>query len=413
MIYMSNFISASFLTTVNRQTCKQAFRRFLPPLYRQLLLGKYTSQLQQKIESYIHGELSEHRTCIATYNARTALYQGMKLLWIGEDDEVILQAYTCVSVSNAIIATGAKPIYVDIDPQTLNINPQLIEQHINEKTKAIIVQHTFGIPADVHVIQSIVKKHQIFFIEDCAHALGAQYDWKMLGSFGDIAVFSFGRDKVISSVNGGCLLINNKQYVLPAQKIHTHLELPSKKEIIKNLLYMIVWYLSYVTYDIYIGKLLYFVAAKLGFFPTIVTKQEKECVYTHLSYAMPNALSYIALSELKHVDVYNEKRKKYAELYHRALGDHVVYTKEQGSIYLRCVYLNDDIKKLQLQCKKKNIYLGDRYQQAIAPKDADARAAGYIPWSCPVAEKIASQTVNLPNHAGLREKDIERVLHTI
>lgn len=115
---------------------------------------------------------------------------------------MILQAYTCVSVSNAIIATGAKPIYVDIDAQTLNINPQLIEKHITQKTKAIIVQHTFGIPADIHAIQSIVKKHQLFFIEDCAHALGAQYKEKMVGSFGDIAVYSFGRDKVISSVNG-------------------------------------------------------------------------------------------------------------------------------------------------------------------------------------------------------------------
>ncbi|MFN6946977.1 MAG: DegT/DnrJ/EryC1/StrS family aminotransferase, partial [Cytophagaceae bacterium] len=109
---------------------------------------------------------------------------------ISQGDEVILPGFTCIVVPNAIIYLGAKPVYVDINSETFNIDPQLIEENITEKTKAIIAQHTFGIPADMDKILHIANKHNLFVIEDSCHALGSKYKGKYVGSFGDAAFFS-------------------------------------------------------------------------------------------------------------------------------------------------------------------------------------------------------------------------------
>ena len=130
---------------------------------------------------------------------RSALFFLLKNINIGSGDEVIIQAFTCVAVTDPILWTGAKPVYIDVD-KSLNIDPVLLEKSISKKTKAIIVQHTFGISAQIILIKKIAQKYNIFLIEDCAHSLGATYNGKKIGTFGDAALFSFGRDKVISSV---------------------------------------------------------------------------------------------------------------------------------------------------------------------------------------------------------------------
>src|SRR3989338_8979932 len=142
-------------------------------------------------------------------SGRSALFIFLKSLNLKADDEIILQSFTCNAVVNPILWAGAKPIYTDID-ETFNINTKELEKHINKNTKAIVVQNTFGIPAQIDKILSIAKEHSLLVIEDCAHSLGATYKEKKVGTFGDVAFFSFGRDKVISSVYGGALIINNK-----------------------------------------------------------------------------------------------------------------------------------------------------------------------------------------------------------
>ncbi|MFH1859640.1 MAG: DegT/DnrJ/EryC1/StrS family aminotransferase [bacterium] len=109
---------------------------------------------------------------------------------IGEGDEVLVEGFTCVVVPNAVIFAGAKPIYVAPDPKTYNMDINQIETKITPKTKAIIAQHTFGLPADMDLILDISRKHNLMVIEDCAPAMGATYKGKKVGTLGDAAFFS-------------------------------------------------------------------------------------------------------------------------------------------------------------------------------------------------------------------------------
>ena len=134
-------------------------------------------------------------------SGRLALYETLKALNFKENDEVIIQAFTCSVVPEAITACKLKPIFVDINKDfTLDIDN--LKKKINSKTKAIVIQHTFGIPADIDEIKGIAKEKDIFLIEDCAHTIGGLYKNKLLGTFGDVAFFSLGRSKAFSATNG-------------------------------------------------------------------------------------------------------------------------------------------------------------------------------------------------------------------
>ncbi len=166
--------------------------------------GKATSDAEQWFRNYFSVEQA-----VSFNSGRSALLAILKAFGIGEGDEVLVQAFTCVAVPNSVLWAGAKPVFVDIDA-TLNMDPKDAEKKITKNTKALIVQHTFGVPAQMDKIIALAKKHHLILIEDCAHALGATYKGKKVGTFGDAAFFSFGRDKVVSSVFGGMAIINAK-----------------------------------------------------------------------------------------------------------------------------------------------------------------------------------------------------------
>ena len=119
----------------------------------------------------------------------------------------------------SVIYQGAKPIPIDVIPQTLNIDPSLIERKITKKTKAIIIVHLFGLPVQMDPIIKIVRKYKIKLIEDCAEAHGAEYKGKRVGSFGDFGCFSFYANKIISTGEGGMLTTNNKKNAMKAKNL--------------------------------------------------------------------------------------------------------------------------------------------------------------------------------------------------
>ncbi len=204
--------------------------------------GSTTTQVEQWFQDYFQVETS------VSFNAgRSALLAILKSFAIGSGDEVLLQAFTCVAVPNSVIWAGAQPIYVDID-HTLNIDVTNAEKKITPHTRALIVQHTFGVPANLEKIIPFCKKHKLILIEDCAHALGATYKGKTTGSFGDAAFFSFGRDKIVSSVFGGMAMISSKWKVESGKlkKYQESLAYPSYFWIFQQLLHPIVFALIFV-----------------------------------------------------------------------------------------------------------------------------------------------------------------------
>lgn len=176
--------------------------------------GFYTHKCEYWLESKL-----KSKKVLLTHSCTAALEMSAILIEISEGDEVILPSYTFVSTANAFVLRGAKPVFVDIRSDTLNINEELIEQNITSRTKAIVIVHYAGFACNMDKLKSLCDKYNLFLIEDAAQALLSSYKNKALGSFGDLATFSFHETKNIVCGEGGALAINNHKLVSRAEII--------------------------------------------------------------------------------------------------------------------------------------------------------------------------------------------------
>jgi len=148
---------------------------------------------------------------VAVNTGTAALHMALAALGIKEGDEVITTPLSCVATTNPIVYQNAKPVFVDVDPATLNIDPALIKSKITRRTKAILPVHLFGHPVDLDPVIETAQKHDLCIIEDAAQAHGAKYKGKKVGSFGHVSCFSFYADKLITTVEGGIALTNDQE----------------------------------------------------------------------------------------------------------------------------------------------------------------------------------------------------------
>ena len=176
--------------------------------------GPYTKKCQQ----WLIKEL-KCKDALLVHSCTAALEMCALLLDIKKDDEIIMPSYTFVSTANAFVLRGGKPVFVDIDPNTCNIDPSKIKQAISKKTKAIVVVHYAGVSCDMDPIIKIAKQHKLYVIEDAAQAILSTYKGKLLGSIGDLATLSFHETKNIHCGQGGALLINNPKFIKRAKII--------------------------------------------------------------------------------------------------------------------------------------------------------------------------------------------------
>lgn len=169
-----------------------------------------------------HTLLEEKLNCkkaLLTHSCTAALEMAAILLDLNPGDEVIMPSYTFVSTANAFVLRGAVPVFVDIRPDTLNIDENLIEKAITPKTKAICVVHYAGVACEMDKIMEIARKHNLKVVEDAAQALGSYYKGKALGTIGDIGCFSFHETKNVISGEGGTVIINNEEFIERAEII--------------------------------------------------------------------------------------------------------------------------------------------------------------------------------------------------
>ena len=150
--------------------------------------------------------------CVGVGNGLDAIMLSLKALGIGEGDEVIVPSNTFIATALAVTYVGATPVFVEPDINTYNINPKLIEPSMTNKTKAIIPVHLYGQPCDMEPIMDIARKHHVYIVEDCAQAHGALYKGKRVGSFGDVAAFSFYPGKNLGALgDAGAIVTNNEE----------------------------------------------------------------------------------------------------------------------------------------------------------------------------------------------------------
>ena len=176
--------------------------------------GEYTKKCAKKLE-----ELSGTKRALLTTSCTHATEMAALLSDIKPGDEVIMPSYTFVSTADAFVLRGATPVFVDIRPDTMNIDETLIEDAITSKTKAIVPVHYAGVGCEMDTIMDIARRHNLTVIEDAAQAIASTYKGKALGTFGDFGCYSFHETKNISMGEGGALLIQNEDMIEPAEII--------------------------------------------------------------------------------------------------------------------------------------------------------------------------------------------------
>lgn len=195
-------------------------------------VGRFVDELEDVVAKYTNSEKA-----VACVNGTNALFIALKILNITDKDEVITQPLSFIATANAIVYTGAHPIFVDVDRETLGLSPKALKYFLetnceitskgclnkltNRIIKACVPMHTFGIPCDIEPIKQICEKYNIILIEDAAESLGSFIDGRHTGSFGEIGVLSFNGNKTITTGGGGMLLFKDMQLAKKAKHITT------------------------------------------------------------------------------------------------------------------------------------------------------------------------------------------------
>ncbi len=339
-------------------------------------------------------------------SGRSALLSILEGLKNDGRNEVIVQSYTCVVVVNAIKAAGYKPVYVDVDESGINMSIKDLKKKITKQTRAMIVQHTFGIPDQIDEIKKLTKEHKFFLIEDLAHAIRATYKEKLLGTYSDAAFLSFGSGKIISSSRGGVALTKRL-------KLDTS-ELNPIDNVWKHLYKIILFGLAKPFYYFFsLGKIKIYLLSKLGFLPKVITENEKNG-YAPAPHSFSPKLAAIALHQWRRRKNNIKRRRNIAKIYHKELKDTVrCLPFNPEAAYMRFPIFVDNPEKLFAFMKKHHIMLGAEWMgSVIVPSSIDLRATKYK-GGCKNAEKTALTIINLPTDRQITPKKAEKITQLI
>ena len=311
---------------------------------------------------------------IAVSNGTAALHLALRVLGIGEGDEVIVPDLTFAATINAVLHSGATPVVVDIENDSWCIDPEKIEKAITPRTKAIISVHLYGQPCDMEAIMRIAGRRNLFVIEDCAEAHGATFDGKKVGSFGDIGCFSFFGNKIITTGEGGMCITNNEELKKRMAILRDHGMTPERK----------YWH-EVVGYN----------------------------------FRMTNLQASIGMAQLERIEELLRTRQAIEDLYREKLKD-VDWLSPQPSNLARrkkvtwyTCYLVDERKIARDDLIKELKRLGIETRPFFYPLSEMGIYKKFVRASCPVAHKISKSGINFPTNLNLSMEDYQRVVSTI
>lgn len=367
-------------------------------------------------------EYLEVKHAFSFNSGRSALMAILNSLRLKDDDEVLLQAFTCNAAVNPIIGAGLRPVFIDID-DTLNLDPKDLKRKITVSSRAIIVQHNFGWPAKIEEISKIAKENNLLLIEDCAHSLGAKFKNRFCGTFGETAFFSFGRDKIISSVFGGMAVTNDKKIGERLKEFQGKLDYPSNFWIFQQLLHPLLmnWKIipAYAIHS-FLGRMILGAFHQLSILSKAVYKEEKKGkIPSQFPKRFPNALAILALNQFRKLDKFNAHRREIADFYEKELsGFNLPLAQSQERIkpsFMRYpVLVEKETNEILKEARKRKIYLDDGWRKSIVvPPDTDIRKMRYISGSCPRAEEIVNSILNLPTHINISLEEAKKIAEFI
>lgn len=347
---------------------------------------------------------------------RVALFALLRIFKIQNGDEVLLQAPTHIVVPNAIRYAGGKPVYVDCELNTFNMNLAEAEQKITSKTRVLLVQHTFGVPVDLQAALLLAQKHHLILVEDCVHALGAQYQGRQVGSFGQAAFFSTEETKIISSTMGGMAVTDDPIIAAQLQAIQLSCDLPDPEIVWRYLVKLILYHLVTQPYVHPYMRWIYlhlFKRPVTNLAPGTTTIEEMEGRQpTNYLQRLGNGQAAVALRQLKRLDANISHRRSIAQDFHerfQELGSHVIQppTGSQPSFVRYPILVTD--RSAATKAALQQVILGEWFSSVLEESAAPSYGQ-YEMGSCPTAEFAANHLVNLPTHFRINHEDVNRIV---
>ncbi|NJO93454.1 MAG: DegT/DnrJ/EryC1/StrS aminotransferase family protein [Hydrococcus sp. RM1_1_31] len=327
--------------------------------------GKFISEFESKFANFI-----SVRQAIAVCNGTVALHLALVALGIGEGDEVIVPTFTYIAPVNAVTYTGATPVFVDSLRDTWQINPAQIRQKITSRTRAIIAVHLYGHPCDLDTICDLAKEYGLFVIEDCAEAFGSLYKSERVGSFGDIATFSFYGNKTITTGEGGMVVTSDE--TLYDRSLHFKGQGLAK--------YREYWH------DV------------VGF-----------------NYRMSNICAAIGLAQLERAEEIIQKKLQIARWYDELLADSPFATQScigdvQHSYWMYSILVPETRQRDAVRGYLKSVGIETRptfYPVHTMPMYSQRYERH------PIAEDIGWRGINIPSYPDLTQEQIEFICHSL
>ncbi len=331
----------------------------------QFILGPNVRAFEEEAAAYLG---CDH--AVGCASGTDALHLGLIAAGVGEGDEVITTPFTFIATAEAILYVGATPVFVDINPDTYNIDLELAEAAITSKTKAIIPVHLFGQPVDMNALNAMAQKHGLAIVEDCAQSFGASIDDKQTGSFADAGAFSFFPSKNLGCFGDGGLVTTN------SAKIAEHLR------VLRNH-----------------GSWKQYHHSELGFNSRLDELQ-----------------AIILRAKLKHIDEYNDGRRRVAHRYSAALKqlDGVTPPAEDGigkHVYHQYTLITERRDQIMAALREKQIGCAVYYPIPLHQQQVFAESCKGQ--SLPVAEKISQTCMSLPIFPELENEKVDMIMDVV
>jgi len=373
--------------------------------------GKYIEMLRTELANKFGAPV-----CLFA-SGREALFAYLKAINLIPGEEVIVQGYTCVVVPNAIHAAGGSPVFADIARETLNLDPESVDKLINSRTRAVICQHTFGVPSDTAKLREICDRRKILLIEDCAHVLPDRNGPEEIGGYGDALMLSFGRDKAISGITGGAVIPRNPSFADSLGSLEKQAVDLSWWEVLKLLEYAprmrMVRNLKWTGFDKPVLKIL----KSLNLISLVVTDEEKKGFQSPLLHKIPNVCAALACWSLGNLEKTNDHRRQITNFFLGHGLKHgwpVLKGIKPGLPLQKFPLFVHDAQGKRKSLKKHNVYLDDGWTGCVVcPETVDLPSTGYEWGDNPEAEKACGQILSLPTHPTMTMRQAEYLARQI